>query len=141
MKLIALTAFTVSFFMGLGSAFAINDPPDCSGAFADPLVLWPPNHKLSSIDILGVTDPDGDPVSLSFGTVSSNEPDNGLGDGDTSNDIQLVSGTTLLLRAERSGLGDGRIYLIDFTASDGAGGTCTGQVTVCVPHDARDLYC
>jgi hypothetical protein len=43
------------------------------------------------------------------------------------------------VRAERSGLGNGRVYKIAFTASDGKGGTCAGSVTVGVPHDVKDL--
>ena len=41
----------------------------------------------------------------------------------------------VFVRAERSGKGDGRVYRIAFTGSDGKGGECTGSVTVGVPHD------
>jgi hypothetical protein len=41
------------------------------------------------------------------------------------------------VRAERSGLGDGRVYTISFTAKDPAGASCSGAVTVSVPHDKR----
>jgi hypothetical protein len=47
----------------------------------------------------------------------------------------VIQGATVLLRAERSGTGNGRVYRISFSASDGVGGVCSGQVTVCVPHD------
>lgn len=40
-----------------------NQPPNCSSAVSNIPELWPPNHKFVSIDILGVTDPDGDPVT------------------------------------------------------------------------------
>jgi hypothetical protein len=39
------------------------------------------------------------------------------------------------LRAERDGGGDGRVYRISFTVSDGKGGTCTGEAKVTVAHD------
>jgi hypothetical protein len=39
------------------------------------------------------------------------------------------------VRAERSWTGVGRVYHIMFTAEDGAGGSCTGEVLVTVPHD------
>ena len=42
---------------------------------------------------------------------------------------------TVEVRAERAGSGDGRVYVITFTGDDGRGGTCTGTVTVSVPHD------
>ncbi len=32
----------------------------------------------------------------------------------------------------------GRVYEISFTADDGNGGSCTGSVTVGVPHDKKD---
>jgi hypothetical protein len=39
------------------------------------------------------------------------------------------------VRAERAGGGNGRVYHIFFTASDGNGGSCSGIVNVGVPHD------
>ena len=48
---------------------------------------------------------------------------------------QGVGTGQLGLRAERSGLGNGRVYAVSFSASDGNGGTCTGRVGVGVPHD------
>jgi hypothetical protein len=42
----------------------------------------------------------------------------------------------VLLRAERSGNGDGRVYHIHFTASDPEG-SASGVVTVTVPHSKK----
>ena len=42
----------------------------------------------------------------------------------------------VLLRSERSGGGNGRVYRIEFTASDGDG-SCTGSATVCVPRSRK----
>jgi len=39
-----------------------NHDPDCNAAAADLPELWPPNHRFVPVTILGVTDPDGDPV-------------------------------------------------------------------------------
>lgn len=39
------------------------------------------------------------------------------------------------VRAERSGLGDGRVYRIAVSVSDGDGGSCSGVALVGVPHD------
>jgi hypothetical protein len=41
----------------------------------------------------------------------------------------------IYLRAERSGIGEGRVYQIEFTATDDSGNTSTAIVTVTVPHD------
>lgn len=37
--------------------------------------------------------------------------------------------------AERSGIANGRVYLVSFSATDGSRGACTGEVAVGVPHD------
>jgi Tfp pilus assembly protein PilX len=41
----------------------------------------------------------------------------------------------LLLRAERSGAGSGRVYKITYTAADEAGNKTSAVVSVVVPHD------
>jgi hypothetical protein len=59
------------------------------------------------------------------------------GSGDTPIDGMIVNGVAQV-RAERSGQGDGRIYQIFFTATEATGTekhSCTGSVTVGVPHD------
>jgi endo-1,4-beta-xylanase len=70
-------------------------------------------------------------------SIASNEPDNDLADGNTTNDIQGAAlGTDdrqFFLRAERSALGNGRIYTISYEARDQSGNTTLGQVTVKVP--------
>ncbi len=72
-------------------------------------------------------------------SVTSNEPDNGLGDGDFPNDIQgWVVGSpsvTGQLRAERSGKGAGRKYTLTYIADDVAGNHGTCVTTVIVPRD------
>lgn len=117
-----------------------NLPPVCTAAAADPAALWPPNHKYVKIGITGVTDPDGDPITITATSVRQDEivKGNGLGSGNTDPDATLIP---LAVRAERNGNpktpGNGRVYHIGFTASDGHGGTCTGTALVCVPHDQR----
>jgi len=92
------------------------------------------------ISILGVTDPDGDAVTITATGVLQDEhvKATGTGSGNTSPDATL---SPLAVRAERDGNpkspGNGRVYHINFTADDGQGGTCSGSVTVCVPHDQR----
>ncbi len=114
-----------------------NRPPDCSRAAPSVASLWPPNHKMVYVTITGVTDPDGDPVTMRIDRILQDEPVNGLGDGDTCPDAQGIGTATARLRAERSGAGNGRVYTVFFTASDGKGGSCQGSVKVCVPHDQR----
>ena len=54
-------------------------------------------------------------------SVASNEPINGLGDGDTAPDWLVVNAHLVQLRAERSGTGTGRIYTVTVTCTDQAG--------------------
>lgn len=112
-----------------------NRPPDCSNAAPSVATLWPPNHRLVNVAVLGVTHPDGDPVTVVITGITQDEPVNGLGDGDTSLDGFGVGTNQAQVRAERSGTGNGRVYRITFTAVDGKGGSCTAAVTVGVPHD------
>lgn len=112
-----------------------NQPPDCTKAVAAPDNLWPANHSLSAISITGVTDPDGDNITMTITKISQDEPTNGLGDGDMSPDGFGVGSSQAQVRAERSGTGNGRVYAISFTADDGKGGTCSGNIQVGVPHD------
>ena len=41
------------------------------------------------------------------------------------------------LRAERSGIGNGRVYTIRFIAQDSSGAMCQGKVNVSVPHSKK----
>lgn len=112
----------------------VNDPPVCEGASADVMQLWPPNHKFANVGIVGVTDPDGDDVSLTITTVTQDEPVK-VNKGDKSPDAVINPDSTVGVRVERSAKGDGRVYRIGFTADDGNDGTCEGMVRTCVPHD------
>jgi hypothetical protein len=126
-------SYTLAYTAPSSSTIVVpNAPPDCSSAAADPDEIWPPDHQLIPIEIIGVTDPDGDPVSLIVDGVFQNEEVIGRGSGQTSPDASL---SPLEVRAEREGGGSGRVYQIDFTADDGNGGACESTVNVCVPHD------
>lgn len=87
------------------------------------------------IAIDNVTDPDGDPITLTVLAVFQDEPTDGLGDGDTCPDVAGLGTSRVAVRSERSGRGDGRVYQLLFRAEDGRGGACEGTVTVCVPRD------
>jgi len=102
--------------------------------------LWPPNHRLQEVCITVVVSDEREPApTFVLTSVTSDEPDDGQGDGHTKNDIRdAATGTAdvcFLLRSERSGGGDGREYTIVYTATDGAGNTTTATAVVTVPHD------
>jgi hypothetical protein len=89
-----------------------------------------------------VTDPDGDAITITIDSIFQDEPVDTLGDGNFVPDGQGVGTPTAYVRAERSGTkevpGDGRVYHIGFTAVDGFGASCSGEVAVGVPHDVKD---
>jgi hypothetical protein len=113
----------------------INEPPDCARAQPSVGSLWPPNHKLVPVAVNGVTDPDGDPVTVTITQVWQDEPTNAPSDGNTCPDATGTGTGAVSVRSERAGGGDGRVYHLRFGASDGRGGTCQGEVRICVPHD------
>ncbi len=121
----------------------VVDTQDPTISMAVSTALWPPNHKMVKV-ASGISSSDGcyTSSSLTFGvTVTSNEPVNGLGDGDTAPDWNVVNngnGTyDVWVRAERSGTGTGRIYTITATSVDGSGNSTTSTGTVTVAHSQK----
>jgi predicted extracellular nuclease len=110
--------------------------PIIGNASATPSMLWPANHKMVNVTVgydLG-TACDQNPATATL-SVSSNEPVNGTGDGDTAPDWIVVDAHHVKLRAERAGTGSGRVYTITITATDSRGEVTTQDVTVTVPHN------
>lgn len=109
----------------------------------NPAVLWPPNHKLRDIELNVVEsdacDPDPD---FTLTSITSNEPENGTGDGDTTGDIQGADlGTDdrrFQLRSERAGNGSGRVYTVIANVTDASGNSTNGSTQIVVPHDQGD---
>jgi YVTN family beta-propeller protein len=108
-------------------------PPDCSGATASPGQLWPPNHKYVAIQVTGIVNPAGGSTAIDVTSIFQDEPVQSSGSGNTSPDATGVGTGSPSVRAERDGGNDGRVYHITFTAT-GSSGSCTGTVTVGVPH-------
>jgi hypothetical protein len=113
---------------------------------ASPFFLWPPNHDMREVEAR-VRVEDGcsgeDDFDVVLVDVESDEPDNSTGDGNTTNDIQGANRGTddrsILLRAERKGNGNGRVYTLTYEVTDGSGNKTEAEANVYVPHDASDL--
>jgi hypothetical protein len=109
----AVGSITGANILGLGLA-NLNSPPDCSRVVADPDEIWPPDHRFVDVSVAGVTDPDGDPVTITITGIAQDEPLEGLGDGNTCPDADGIGTDIAVVRAERSGTkktpGDGRVY-------------------------------
>jgi hypothetical protein len=107
-----------------------NTAPDCSGVQPSLDRLWAPNHEFRLVSLAGATDPDGDALSYEIRSVTQDEPvlrGTDAKRGERSDQVWL--------RAERRGKGDGRVYRIEYLASDSHGNACDGTATVVVPHD------
>lgn len=110
--------------------------PTINSVVANPDVLWPPNHKMVevtlTVDAYDICDP---APTCQIVDVTSNEPVNGPGDGNTDPDWEVTSELTVDLRAERSGTGAERVYTIRVECTDASANTATASVDVIVPHD------
>jgi hypothetical protein len=128
----------------MANVMVVDTTPPTIAVDLDPEVLWPPNHKLVEIEatvtVEDICDPSPIFILLS---ITSNEPQNDGGDGDTAPDIvDAAVGTAdvdFKLRAERSGLGDGRKYTIVYLAQDASGNVALGDACVTVPHDRSGM--
>jgi hypothetical protein len=104
--------------------------------------LWPPDHKYVSKRLadcgVQINDQCQGMIPLAAANpqitcVTSDEVENDGGDGNTTGDMVIVDATTVMLRSERAGGSDGRVYKIHFNVSDAAGNVGTGICDVTVP--------
>jgi hypothetical protein len=112
-----------------------NTMSNCDDAYPSVATIWPPNHKFVAIDILGVTETDSNTSTITIDSIFQDEAVDAAGSGNTSPDGQGMDTVMAQVRAERVGSGNGRVYHIGFTADDGNGGTCSGEVLVGVPKN------
>ncbi|MBN2499029.1 MAG: hypothetical protein JXR96_30850, partial [Deltaproteobacteria bacterium] len=131
-----------------GVLLSVEDttPPEIGSIDQSVYCVAPPNHKYIRLvagedvlaDVVDACDPDPD---VRFESVSSNQPDDAIGDGNTSGDIILFD-DYVCLRAERAGqLLDGREYTIGLRATDVSGNSTQGSITIRITHDQRDHDC
>ncbi|MCF7808924.1 MAG: FG-GAP-like repeat-containing protein [Candidatus Marinimicrobia bacterium] len=126
-------------------------------AVSEATTLWPPNHKyhtfnaadfvasaddnctdLSSADVVitSVTSDEPEDVQGSSNGKGKKGGNSGGGDGNTKNDI-VITGSSVDLRAERLGGGNGRVYTIYMAVTDDAGNTSEASAQVHVPHSKK----
>jgi hypothetical protein len=113
---------------------ADRTPPTVISTVATPSNLWPPNHKMVAVGVAVTAQDavDAAPVSRIV-TVTSNQPINGPGDGNTAPDWEITGPLTLNLRAERAGGAD-RLYMIEVVTTDFSGNSTTSTAVVSVAH-------
>src|SRR4030095_16279208 len=142
---VGTTAVTCTSAAGPSCTFnvTVNDTEDPTITLdGNVITLWPPNHQYETVQISDLVASASDncdaSVSLSsvfISQVTSDEVENGNGDGNTLNDIVIAPGCkSVQLRSERSGNGNGRVYTITFKVVDAAGNTATATAKVTVPE-------
>lgn len=116
-----------------------STPPAISAVSATPDTLWSPNHKMTDVTLnYGVADNCATAAAMTCTlSINSNEPINGLGDGNHSPDWEIVDAHHVRLRAERSGKGTGRIYTITTTCADNSGNSSRKTLTVSVSKSQK----
>ena len=113
---------------------ADTTPPAVTSIVATPSNLWPPNHKMVAVSVAVTAQDSVDAAPVSkIVTVTSNQPINGSGDGNTAPDWEITGPLTLNLRAERAGGAD-RLYTIEVVTTDFSGNSTTSTVVVSVAH-------
>ena len=104
--------------------------------------MWPPNHKYVTFRVADLVTSASDNCdsgvtvsSVRIVKVTSDEPENTVADGNTSNDIVIAGDCkSVQLRSERMGNGNGRVYTITFKVTDSSNNTTTATAKVKVPQ-------
>jgi hypothetical protein len=110
-------------------------PPTIESVMATPNLIWPPNHKMKTVQVrVKATDVCG-PVQWRITSIESNEAVDGRGDGNTAPDWLITGPHKAQVRAERAGPGNGRVYTLHVSAWDMSMNATNGSVKVYVPHD------
>lgn len=146
---------TVQFTVQPGAGYSVGVPSSATGTINDvpdnqppvivldpnrPTKMWPPNHDYQNFTtsqfILSASDacdPNVDASDVYITNITSDEVEDGVGDGNTLNDITIAADCkSFQLRAERSVAGDGRVYTITFKVVDNQGNFTTVTATVTV---------
>jgi hypothetical protein len=98
---------------------------------ATPDLLWPANGQMVAVTIGASATDDTDPAPVcQISSVASSEDA-------TSVDWVQTGPLSLLLRADRDGLGTGRTYTITVICTNAAQLSSSATTTVFVPHDRR----
>jgi hypothetical protein len=118
-------------------------PPQIS-LVLNPEQLWPPNRKmmpvLAMVTVSDACDPN---PSVQLSSIVNSEFVKGQGAAKKDDAIQGAEiGTAdfeFFLRADRSGNGNGRSYLVTYTVTDASGNKAIVTDSVCVAHDQSQL--
>lgn len=104
---------------------------------ASPDVIWPPNHQMVEVTLTVIAFDLGDDTPVcKIVDITSNQPENGTGDGDTGPDMEITGPLTVDVRAERSHNAD-RVYKMTVECTDDSGNSSTKGTEVKVTQTSR----
>jgi predicted extracellular nuclease len=108
-------------------------PPTIKSVTPSVKRLWPADHRMVPVTIKVEAEDNLGIQGCAVTSVSSNEPADGEDDGSTPVDWRIDGPLAVTLRAERSGVGTGRIYTITVSCEDVAGNVSNASTEVKVP--------
>jgi hypothetical protein len=112
-------------------------PPQILEISVTPATIWPPDHKMVTATVsVSVFDVVDTTPMAQIVSVTSNQPVQGTGDGDTAPDWNITGPLTVELRAERSG-NDDRAYRITVEVTDDSGNLSQRPLEVRVTQASR----
>jgi hypothetical protein len=114
-----------------------TEPPRIAVS-ASPALLWPPDGRMVDVGF-GVTVSDRcDPTpAVALDAVTIEDAPGGRPGPGFSGAALGADDRVLALRADRSGAGAGRAYLVVYRVADASGNGASASATVLVPHDQR----
>ena len=126
-----------------GGGLVVEDSAPPRIRYTGPKCLWPPNHKYAVLrlhrDFVVEDACDPNPALHILGI--SDQPDNDTGDGNTVDDIVVLS-DRICVRQERSGRDrDGRTYTLVLEAQDETGNLSREEVNIIVTHSQAGVDC
>ena len=99
-------------------------------------ILWPPDGRMVDVSFSVAASDVCDPApAVALLEVASSEPTGGRAGAQVAGATLGIDDRQVALRADRSGNGPGRTYLVTYGALDRAGNLATAGATVFVPHD------
>ena len=103
--------------------------------------LWPPNHKMVDVsfsyEVSDICDHEPE-VSIEVTSDESTATAPDAGSPEHAPDAKITDDGRLFLRAERSGEGDGRVYIITATATDASDNNASSSVFVKVNPNKKE---
>lgn len=121
-----------------------NRPPDISKAVASRPFIRRLDHVMEEVGIEGITDPEGDEVSVKVTAVMQDETNAALCEDDKGPDAILTGQDSVWLKGEcdpgtKEDPGNGRVYTVYFRATDEYGAESSGSIKVQVPPTMSTL--